>query len=416
MKRTSCRLVRSLQEVLLHGQKVWNMNFATTPTTEELTFNDTPTPSTPLFHVLDLDGNIVNENNKPIVPRETLVKIMETMIYSNTIDNILMEAQRQGRISFFLTAIGEEASVIGVAAGLELRDELFLQYREAGALLYRGYSIPELVAQCMGNVEDELKGRQMPIHYGSRRLNVHALSSPLATQIPHASGAGFAFKLENEQLDDEDKARIAAVFFGEGAASEGDFHAGVNFAATLGSNTLFFVRNNGYAISTPARVQYKGDGVLARGIGYGIPSTRVDGSDVLAVMQAVQRGREIIRTTNQPVLIEALCYRSHHHSSSDDSSMYRPVDEIEDLSILSPLKRFESFLVKQGLWTSERSQELVKQVRQELLKELHRQELLPHWSVESAHADVYKMKTPDLVKAQNELQAHFERNEDFYRR
>ncbi|CBH14987.1 2-oxoisovalerate dehydrogenase alpha subunit,putative [Trypanosoma brucei gambiense DAL972] len=414
MLRVSCRFFGALQEIFSRGQGVWNLDFGNSPTTEDLIFNSAPKTSTPPFHVLDLEGNIVNKINEPVVPKETLVKIMETMIRSNTIDNILLEAQRQGRISFYLTALGEEATVVGTAAGLEIRDEAFLQYREAGFLLYRGYKIPQLVAQCMGNVEDVLKGRQMPIHYGSRELNVHMVSSPLATQIPHAAGAGYAFRLENEELSDESKSRVAVVIFGEGAASEGDFHGGVNFAAATGSNTLFVVRNNGYAISTPTRVQYKGDGVLARGIGYGIPSARVDGQDVLAILQAVQQARQIIRTTNQPVLIEALCYRLQHHSSSDDSGMYRSSDEIENFLALSPLDRFEKFLVKQDLWTAEHTGALAKQVREELLQELRRQELLPHWPADVMHDDVYKVKTPDLVKAQKELQAHYERNRGFY--
>lgn len=431
MLRTSCRalisaggmfrasgfcLRETLQSTLLQYQHVWNLNFAGTPTTNSLTFHENTSPSVPLYHVLNLDGTVANPSEEPQLPKETLLKMMESLVRLHTIDSILLEAQRQGRISFYLTHFGEEGCVVGTTAGLEFCDEAFLQYREAGVLIHRGYTIPEVVAQCMGNVEDVLKGRQMPIHYGSRRLNVHMLSSPLGTQIPHAAGAGYAFRLENEREPDAKKRRIAFVLFGDGAASEGDFHAGVNFAATLGSHTLFVVRNNAYAISTPVCTQYAGDGVLARGIAYGIPSIRVDGSDILAVQQVVSRAREMILATHRPVLVEAVMYRASHHSTSDDSSKYRPQGEMGALAdILSPITRFERYLERKSLWSAEQRQRLTQQVRQELLDELRRQESLPLWPVTSMHDDVYKEMTPEMKRAQKELEEHYNRNKDAYK-
>ncbi|KAF8304510.1 putative 2-oxoisovalerate dehydrogenase alpha subunit [Trypanosoma cruzi] len=413
--RTPRPLCRTLQEALTKAQSVWNLDFGGTPTVDELTFHQRKYPSTPMFHVLDLDGRVVNPKQEPEVSKETLIKMMEAMLRQQSIDLILMEAQRQGRISFYMTSMGEEASAVGTAAALDMRDELFLQYREAAALTYRGYTVKDVVAQCMGTIENELKGRQMPIHYGSRALNVHMISSPVATQIPHAAGAGYVFRLENERETDPNKKRICAAFVGEGSASQGDFHAGVNMAATMKSNTLFLIRNNGYAISTPSSSQYAGDGIFARGIGYGIPCARVDGNDILAVFQTVRKAREIIRTTNQPVLVEALVYRSSHHSSSDDSTWYRSREEVEVFSnLFLPVARFEKYLERKSLWTPEQSRSLSQKVRQETLAELHRQEKLPKWPVSSMHDDVYKEMTPEMRQAQKELEEHYERNKKEY--
>jgi 2-oxoisovalerate dehydrogenase E1 component subunit alpha len=166
------------------------------------------------------------------------------------------------------------------------------------------------------------KGRQMPVHYGKASLNVHTISSPLSTQIPQAAGAAYAKRLAGDP-------GLAVAYFGEGAASEGDFHAALNFASVLDCPTLFFIRNNGYAISTPVDSQYRGDGIAGRGAGYGVDSVRVDGNDVFAVYEATRRAREYILANNRPVLIEAMSYRASHHSTSDDSSRYREKEEIE---------------------------------------------------------------------------------------
>lgn len=116
--------------------------------------------------------------------------------------------------------------------------------------------------QCYSNSSDLGKGRQMPVHYGSKALHFQTVSSPLTTQVPQATGAAYALKVAG-------KPNVVCCFFGDGAASEGDFHAGLNFAATLEAPVLFFCRNNGYAISTPVEEQYRGDGIVARGIAYG---------------------------------------------------------------------------------------------------------------------------------------------------
>lgn len=191
-------------------------------------------------------------------------------------------AQRQGRISFYMQAAGEEAVVVGSAAGLKPQDVIFAQYREVGALLWRGFTVQQCADQCFSNSADLGKGRQMPVHYGTKELNFQTVSSPLTTQLPQAAGAAYALKM-NEKND-----AIALCYFGEGAASEGDFHAALNFAATAEVPVIYFCRNNGYAISTPTKDQYRGDGIISRAAGYGMYAIRVDGNDVFAVKKAVE--------------------------------------------------------------------------------------------------------------------------------
>lgn len=156
------------------------------------------------------------------------------MLLLPTLDDVLYSAQRQGRISFMMTSHGEEGAVVGAAAGLNPHDEVFTQYRESGVLLWRGFPLSDYMSQMFGTHDDRCQGRQMPVHFGSSEHHFHTVSSPLATQIPQAAGAAFALKRTKGR-----EHNVAACFLGEGAASEGDAHAGFNIAATTKSPVLY---------------------------------------------------------------------------------------------------------------------------------------------------------------------------------
>lgn len=201
--------------------------------TSKLTAIEPSPRSIPAIQILDHNGLIVAPNLEPNLTKEHCQKMMRDLLTLQSMDDILYNAQRQGRISFYMTSTGEEATHIGSAAALDPKDLVFAQYRETGVLLYRGFSLDEFTNQCFGNHLDKASGKQMPIHYGSKRLSFMTISSPLGTQIPQAAGAAYGLKLER-------KGNVVICYFGEGAASEGDFHAGLNFAATTESPVIFF--------------------------------------------------------------------------------------------------------------------------------------------------------------------------------
>jgi 2-oxoisovalerate dehydrogenase E1 component alpha subunit len=234
---------------------------------------------------------------------------------------------------------------VASAAALEPEDDIFSQYREHGALLWRGASFISLAQQCCGSREDPAKGRQMPVHYGDRARNFHTVSSPLATQILHAVGFSYAKKLKVGEQPGRDEQSIVACYFGDGTSSEGDFHAGLNFAATLRCPVVFICRNNGYAISTPSAEQYWGDGIVSRAEGYGITSCRVDGGDARAVYLATREARRQALDTGRPILLELMTYRLGDHSTSDDRRNYVPANQlIQAEQDGDPIRRLSSFL------------------------------------------------------------------------
>ncbi|KAF2364995.1 Dehydrogenase E1 component [Trinorchestia longiramus] len=362
----------------------------------------------PVYRVMNTKGKIINPDHDPQLSESTLVKMYEDMTTVNTMDRILYESQRQGRISFYMTNYGEEGTHIGSAAALDPRDLVYGQYREAGVLMWRGFTLDNFMNQCYGNIGDLGKGRQMPVHYGSDTHNFVTISSPLGTQMPQAVGSAYALKREGD-------GRCVICYFGDGTSSEGDAHAAFNFAATLECPVLFFCRNNGYAISTPTHEQYRGDGVAARGPSYGIATVRVDGNDVLAVYNVTRAARQIAVSENRPVLIEAMTYRIGHHSTSDDSSAYRSVDEVRHWdSTQHPIARLRTYMTDRSYWDDHKDKQWKEECHKKVMQAFASAErrVKPNWQ-ELFH-DVYA-EMPDHLRLQmEEMQAHVKEHEDCY--
>jgi 2-oxoisovalerate dehydrogenase E1 component alpha subunit len=353
----------------------------------------------PTYRVTDLDGNWLNTAEDPKIPEETLLKVYKQMVQLNQMDEILYDIQRQGRISFYMTCYGEEATLFGSAVPLEADDVIYAQYREAGMLMWRGYTLDDFCNQCYSNHLDGGKGRQMPVHYGSIKANLQTISSPLGTQIPQASGAAYALKMEG-------KKNVVVCYFGEGAASEGDFGAGINSAATLDAPVIFFCRNNRYAISTPSNEQYRGDGIAARGPAYGLYTIRVDGNDFFAVHNAMKHAREYAINNSKPVLIEAMTYRVSHHSTSDDSTRYRAGEEVKKWQSISGVPRFRKYLETRGLWNEELEKETRTSARKAVLAAIKKAEVQPRPPISDLFNDVYDVDPQHIVEQREELAKH----------
>lgn len=361
----------------------------------------------PTLSLLKPDGRLHKGAKAPKLSKETALRIYDTMLFIRVLDERMVAAQRQGRLSFYMTCIGEEAAVIGSAAAFEDHDMIMGQYREQGALRYRGFSTEQFMHQMLSNSKDLGKGRQMPIHYGSRALNYMTISSPLATQIPQAAGYAYGQKLDGKKA-------CTLVYFGEGAASEGDFHAGMNMASVLKCPTVFFCRNNGYAISTPSEEQYAGDGIAARGVGYGMQSIRVDGNDVLAVYAACVEARKMATEQQQPVLVEAMSYRLGAHSTSDDPSGYRSKDEEEKWRQVDPVLRMKNWLIGKKWWSEQQEKAVLEAYRKEVLDTLKVAEKVPAPSLDELVTDVYHQPTPQLQAQLESLREHIARYPENY--
>lgn len=384
-----------------------NPNNATITTVHRAEFTASDALKIPTLRILQDDGSLYDGATAPELDKDTALKMYDTMVFIRVLDERMLAAQRQGRISFYMQCLGEEATTVGSAAALSDQDMIMAQYREQGALRYRGFTLEQFMNQLFSNEKDLGKGRQMPVHYGSNAINYMTISSPLGTQIPQASGYAYAQKLRG--LD-----ALTLCYFGEGAASEGDFHAGLNMAAVHKAPVLFFCRNNGYAISTPANEQFVGDGIACRAVGYGMKAIRVDGADILAVYQATKMARDYALKHNEPVLLESMAYRLGAHSSSDDPSGYRSKEEEALWRKNDPIARFKAWLLKQG-WLDEAADNAkTEQLRADILDALKVAEKVAKPGIEHLISDVYAEPIPALQQQLDELKAHIRKYPDAY--
>ncbi len=382
-------------------------HLASVKTTHQVKIIENGLIDIPMLQILQPDGSLHVQADTPDIAKETATRMLDVMQYIRILDERMVGAQRQGRISFYLASTGEEAAAVASAAALSENDMIMSQYREQGALAWRGYRTEQFMNQLFSNEKDPNKGRQMPIHYGDKALNFMTISSPLGTQIPQASGYAYGQKMAGKEA-------ITICYFGEGAASEGDFHAGLNMAAVLHCPVIFFCRNNGYAISTPAEEQFAGDGIASRGIGYGVKTIRVDGNDPLAIYAATRQAREIALSDSCPVLIEAMTYRLAAHSTSDDPSGYRSKNEEEKWRLKDPILRLSKWLENKGWLDTDAFEKQKSQTREQVLAALKEAEKVPVNPIDDLVTDVLDHVPWHLKDQLQSLKQHIAKYPDNY--
>lgn len=348
------------------------------------------------FSILADDGSIKPGTRAPEITDEAALKLYRGMLQVRLVDDRMMKLQRQGRLGFAMSSLGEEATHFGAAFALRDSDWIFPSYREPGVFFWRGYSLKDYVNQLHGNVEDPIKGRQMPVHHSANWLNIVSISSPVGTQIPQAAGLAMAARISKK--DD-----CAVAFFGEGTASTGQFHVGLNFAGVFKAPCIFFCRNNGWAISTPGSKQTAAKSIAIKALAYGMPGIRVDGNDLLAVIAVMQDAVERARAGQGPTLIEAVTYRRGGHSSSDDPSVYRDPSEPKEWEAKDPLERWRRYLETRKLWTQELHDQYSQEITDELMAAVKRAGELGNPEVETMFDDVFAELPSHLQEQKAEL-------------
>ncbi len=313
-----------------------------------------------LVRVLDDEHRAQGPWN-PNIDAADLQTALRWMLLNRVFDDRMWQIQRQGRISFYMQATGEEAVSTAQAMALRPGDMCFPSYRNQGLYLYRGVSLVDLMCQCLSNTGDMCKGRQLPIMYHSRRANVFSISGNLGTQYPHAVGWAMAAAIKGED-------HIAASWVGDGSTAEADFHYALTFAAVYQAPVILNVVNNQWAISTfQGFAGGERRSFAARGLGLGIPGIRVDGNDLLAIYAVTQWAADRARLGGGPTLIELVTYRAGAHSTSDDPSKYRPKDEYLDFPLGDPIERLKQHLIVEGQWSEKKHEKLEKDLKAEVL-------------------------------------------------
>ena len=291
---------------------------------------------------------------------EKLVETYREMIVARELDEAAFKLQRSGRMGTYPQNKGQEAVAFGAAAALKKgHDHIIPAYRENAALFQHGLPMHYVLLHWMG---DERGNQIDPNQY-----HVSPICVEIGAQCLHGAGWAWAFKLHNRKNATD---KVAMIFFGDGATSEGDFHEAMNFASVLKAPAVFVCQNNGWAISVPVSKQSASETFAQKALAYGMPTIQVDGNDILAVYRACRDMVLLAREGKGPGFVEALTYRLADHTTADDASRYRPPQELEQARRRDPMVRLRKYLESQGLWDEKKqaeAQERAKRIVREVI-------------------------------------------------
>lgn len=315
-----------------------------------------------VIRVTDSDGHAYGEWAGSL-DDDAALRGLRDMMTVRALDARMVIAQRQGKTSFYMQCLGEEAVACAFQRALSKGDMNFPTYRQQGLLVAAGYPIGQMMNQVYSNERDPLLGRQMPVFYSSREYGFFSISGNLGTQFVQAVGWAMAAAIDGRDS-------VAAGWIGDGATAESDFHSALVFASTFKPPVVLNIVNNQWAISTFQGIARGSAATFAaRGLGFGIPALRVDGNDYLAVHAVSKWAIDRARAGHGPTIIEHVTYRDGPHSTSDDPSSYRPKDEAEGWPLGDPIERLKRYLIARGVWSETRHDQASAEIDAYVLQE-----------------------------------------------
>ncbi len=292
------------------------------------------------LRILTPEGTLSGE--APDVDEESLLRWHEAMVKTRMLEDMTLRLQRRGVFSVVAGGPGEEAIGVGASAALQAGDWLHPTYRQEGALLYWNFPLDRTFAAMLGHAPEHVRDA-LPLD-PAEAPKIRSTPFPvfLGANIPLAVGTALSDKVNN-------KPHVSLAFIGDGATSEGDFHDGLGLAGVLKVPLVVVIANNGWSISVPTSRQTAAETLAQKAVAHGIPHTRVDGNDVLAVYAATKAAVDTARMGGGACLIEAVSYRMQAHTSNDDARAYRDDTELEYWAKRDPIDRFEKYLAGRNL-------------------------------------------------------------------
>ncbi len=314
-----------------------------------------------MIRVLDDYGDAVGDWAGEL-SAEQLRKGLRDMMLTRAFDARMLLSQRQGKTSFYITSLGEEAVACAHRKALVSGDMCFPTYRQQGLLIAAGWRLVDMMCSIFSNEKDRLRGRQLPGLYSVKEAGFFTVSGNLGTQYPQAVGWAMASAIAGDD-------KIASGWIGDGSTAETDFHSALVFASVYRPPVILNIVNNQWAISSYQGIA-GGESAkfAARAHGFGIASLRVDGNDYCAVYAASKWAADRARANFGPTLIEWVTYRAGAHSTSDDPAKYRPKDEGGAWPLGDPVARLKTHLIRMGAWSEERHKQMQAEVDAEVLE------------------------------------------------
>ncbi|MDO1511164.1 dehydrogenase E1 component subunit alpha/beta [Maribacter confluentis] len=292
------------------------------------------------------------------VDKDIQIKLFKSMLLPRMIEEKMLILLRQGKISKWFSGIGQEAISVGVASALNDDEYILPMHRNLGIFTTRNIPLHRLFAQWQGKASGFTQGRDRSFHFGTQEYRIIGMISHLGPQLGVADGIALAHKLRNEKM-------VTAVFTGEGATSEGDFHEALNVASVWDLPVLFCIENNGYGLSTPTNEQFKCENLADKGIGYGMESHIIDGNNILEVYTRVRTLAQDMRNRPRPVLLEFKTFRMRGHEEASGTK-YVPQELMDTWAVKDPLDNFKQFLLKHDIVNKESIEEFQKDIQDKI--------------------------------------------------
>ena len=297
---------------------------------------------------------------------EQLIDIYKKLLLPRLIEEKMLVLLRQGKISKWFSGIGQEAIAVGSTYALQPDEWIMPLHRNLGVFTTRNMPLRKLFMQWQGNKEGYSKGRERSFHFGNKDHYICGMISHLGPQLAIADGVSLAYKLKNQK-------KISLAFTGEGGTSEGDFHEALNVAAVWKLPVIFLIENNGYGLSTPANEQYACEHLVDRAKGYGMNGVRINGNNILEVIETVSRVRKQCIAEQQPCLIECDTFRMRGHEEASGTK-YIPQHLFNEWSKKDPVANYEQFLLADGALSKNTVQEIRNEIKQQIETELQQVE------------------------------------------
>lgn len=345
------------------------------------------------IQVLNEYGEIVRDALDPKLTDEELMHVHRAMVLTRKFDARMLAMQRQGQMGTFAPNLGQEATMIGQVFPLSAEDWFAPAYRSFGAQIWRGWPMERLLLLWAGFFE----GFPPPDD-----VNDLPFSIVIGSHVPTATGVAMGMRYRQD-------AHCVMVNFGDGASSQGIVAESMNFAAAFKAPCVFILENNGWAISTPVNKQAGVDVFALRGVGYGLPSMRVDGNDVLGMITASRLACQRARSGGGPSLIEAVTYRMSLHTTADNPKVYRDDSEVKSWEAKCPILRFEKYLKGRGLADDDSIARVHKECEQEVFEARERFRKMAKAKPREIFDFIYEKMTPELEKQRDQFFARLDR-------
>ena len=289
---------------------------------------------------------------------EQLLDLYSRILKPRLIEEKMLILLRQGKVSKWFSGIGQEAISVGITAALDSDEYILPMHRNLGVFTGRAIPLHRLFSQWQGKKNGFTKGRDRSFHFGTQEYKIIGMISHLGPQLGVADGIALANKLKRN-------GKVTAVFTGEGATSEGDFHEALNIASVWDLPVLFVIENNGYGLSTPTNEQYRCENLADKGIGYGMESHILDGNNILEVYAKISELKASLAENPRPVLLEFITFRMRGHEEASGTK-YVPQELMDAWAVKDPVANYRNYLVATGVLSEEMDAEITRKIKAEI--------------------------------------------------